>query len=825
MSDLSMTDGIPVKSALAVAVSMAVAGHADDAQAQQQEGATRSGIEEITVTARKREESLQDVAGSIQALTGDDLKRQGLLNLEDTVRMLPSVSSVGGTSGAQKIIFRGVSDNPGAFIAASSAALYIDEQPLTQFSVNPEPRMIDIERVEALAGPQGTLYGDSSQSGTMRIITNKPDPTGFSANADVMFRAGEDSDLSHEVSGWVNLPLIEDKFALRLVGFTATDGGFIDNVLGVSPMRGGRDNANAVEKDVNYSDHVGGRISAKWFVNENWSVTASGMAQNSEAHGLNDYDPGVGDLKTVKFFNDTRDDSWYQGALTIEGTFGNGFEFTSITSYFDRELDYTYDRTTYSAYFNYNFCPLFATYCWSGLTGAETHYYGAGPISLDPGTGYLTFYSALANDQDTIGFNTQEQENDRFTQEFRLSKSGDNYRWVLGAFYEEKSEKWAYRAQTPEFLNTLSYAYWTYFYAPSGVDPSWWLSADDTDWEQWAVFGNFSYDLTDKLSMEVGARFFDQEMDRFYFVSKPFLVRDISSTSPQGGNDDFVPKITVEYTVDEDKMVYALYSEGFRSGGANRNRTPFTVFPSIYEPDLLKNFEIGAKTRWLDDRLQINATAYLGRWENYQIEAVDPSFRVCQTGEVPDVDLCNQPFQVMVANVGDAEQTGLELDVRAAPNDNVDLGINVGWVQAETSEEFFVTTTVPKGTQLPNVPELKFSTFAQLSWPVFQGENMYLRGQYTWQDESRNQLENIDQDAPLVNTGPPLTIQPSYGILDLKLGLVSDNWTLEGFVSNVTDERATLYDNPFFFDFYFGRKRVTTNRPREFGVRFSYNWE
>ena len=325
MSDLSMTDGIPVKSALAVAVSMAVAGHADDAQAQQQEGATRSGIDEITVTARKREESLQDVAGSIQALTGDDLKRQGLLNLEDTVRMLPSVSSVGGTSGAQKLIFRGVSDNPGAFIAASSAALYIDEQPLTQFSVNPEPRMIDIERVEALAGPQGTLYGDSSQSGTMRIITNKPDPTHFSANADVMFRAGEDSDLSHEVSGWVNLPLIEDKFALRLVGFTATDGGFIDSVLGVSPMRGGRDNANAVEKDVNYSDHVGGRISAKWFVNENWSVTASGMAQNSEAHGLNDYDPGVGDLKTVKFFNDTRDDSWYQGALTIEGTFGNGF--------------------------------------------------------------------------------------------------------------------------------------------------------------------------------------------------------------------------------------------------------------------------------------------------------------------------------------------------------------------------------------------------------------------------------------------------------------------------------------------------------------------
>nr|MDJ0748341.1 TonB-dependent receptor plug domain-containing protein [Woeseiaceae bacterium] len=190
MAELTSTDGIPVKSALAVAVSMAVGGYADDAQAQD-DGASGGGIEEITVTARKREESLQDVSASIQALTGDDLKRQGLLNIEDVIRKLPSVNHIGGTAGANKIIFRGVSDNPGAFIAASSAALYIDEQPLTQFSINPEPRMVDIERVEALAGPQGTLYGDSSQSGTMRIITNKPDPTAFSAFTDVMFRQGD----------------------------------------------------------------------------------------------------------------------------------------------------------------------------------------------------------------------------------------------------------------------------------------------------------------------------------------------------------------------------------------------------------------------------------------------------------------------------------------------------------------------------------------------------------------------------------------------------------------------------------------------------------
>lgn len=806
-------NGVPIKSALATAVSMAAAGYAGQALAQ--DGARTGGIEEITVTARKREESLQNVSGSIQALTGADLKRQGLLNLEDTVRMIPSMSIVGGTAGANKIIFRGVSDNPGAFIAASSAALYIDEQPLTQFSVNPEPRMIDIERVEALAGPQGTLYGDSSQSGTLRIITNKPDPTAFSANADFMLRSGAESDISHEVSGVLNIPVVEDEFAIRLVGFQSVDGGFIDNVLGVSPMRGTKDNADVVADNINDVETIGGRIAAKWFVNEDWSILATGMYQKSEAGGRNDYDPTVGDLKTVKFFRDTRNDDWSQGALTIEGKLGS-LDFTSVTSYFDRNVDYIYDRTTYSAYFNYNFCPSYATYCWSGLAGA-------GGLELVNG---VVSYTGAPNDQDTIGYNDYLQKNTRFTQEFRLAGSGENYNWTAGVFYEDKSEFWEYRAVTPEFTDTLAYAYWTYLYTPTGVDPSWWLSSDDTEWQQFAVFGNFTYDLSDKLSANLGLRFFDQESDRFYYVAKPFINNPDSSTSPQGGHDDVVPKVSLTYQLDDERMVYALYSEGFRAGGQNRNRTPFTNFPQTFEPDLLKNYEIGAKTRWMDGRLQINGTIYYGQWENYQIEVVDPSNRPCQPGEVADIDLCGQPFQVVVANVGDAEQLGLELAIQAAPNDVLDFGMNLGYVKAETSEAFEVTTTVPKGTQLPNVPELKISTYLQGTWPVRQGDDFYVRGQFTWQDESRNQLENFELLAPLAaDSGNATFVQPSYGILDIKVGLQSDSWVLEGFVNNVTDERAELYNSPFFFSTFFGGRRINTNRPREFGVRLAYNWD
>lgn len=771
------------------------------------------GREEIVVTARKREESLQDVSASIQAFTGADLKRQGITNMEDVIRFLPSVSHIGQTVGSNKIIFRGVSDNPANFIAASSAALYIDEQPLTQFAVNPEPRLIDIERVEALAGPQGTLYGDSSQSGTLRIITNKPNATEFAAAAEVMLRSGSDSANSYDVNAMLNMPLIEDKFAIRIVGFSARDGGFVDNVFGVSPQLGTKDNSNLVQEDINEVNFSGGRIAAKWWVNDEWSVTGALISQKSESEGANIYDPTVGDLQVVRFYKDTRDDEWWQASLTLDGKIGD-LDFVSNTSFFDRKLDYSFDRTTYSAYFNYNFCTYAGAvyapaYCWSG----ETIY-----------------------DQDTTGWNIQDQENDRFTQEFRLSKTGDNYRWVMGAFYEKKSEDWVFRSRTPEFLDSYAYAYWLNSYEPSGVDPSWWLSADDTEWTQWAVFGNFNYDFNEKWSAEVGLRYFDSKMDRFYYVDKPFIISDSypDVSIADGGNNDIVPKVAVTYRVDDKKMLYALYSEGFRAGGANRNRVAeeFTVFPLVYDPDKLRNFEVGTKTRWADGRMQLNATVFFGQWSDYQIEAVDPSFNPCIPPQSNDTDPCGQPFQVVVGNAGDAQQTGVEVELKAAPNDYWDLGLNLTYVEAETSEEFTVARSdengelipVPKGSRLPNVPELKYTAFAQYTWPAnFAGaSDAYLRAQYTYQDDSVNQLEAWEV-VPL-ESGRGQFLQPAFSIADVRAGLRSDSWTLELFVNNVGDERAVLYEDDLYFEPFFGQRRVTTNRPREYGIRFAYNW-
>jgi len=188
----------------------------------------QSGLEEIVVTARKREETLLSVPQEIQAIGQQEIEKAGLNTVDDIARFVPSLTYNSTTPGRGAIYFRGVADDSSSFIADASAAIYLDEQPLTQSSLQPEIRLVDIERIEALPGPQGTLYGASSQSGTLRYITNKPDPTKFESNVSVEGNSVEDGDVGYDVSAVLNLPLGENS-AIRLVGFTAHEAGFIDS--------------------------------------------------------------------------------------------------------------------------------------------------------------------------------------------------------------------------------------------------------------------------------------------------------------------------------------------------------------------------------------------------------------------------------------------------------------------------------------------------------------------------------------------------------------------------------------------------------------------
>jgi outer membrane receptor protein involved in Fe transport len=251
----------------------------------------QDALEEIVVTARKRSENLQDIPESILAISEEAIARAGLQTMDDYARQIPSLTYVARGPGANKIVFRGVTEAGTAFFTDSSAALYLDEQPLTQPVLTPEPRLIDIERIEALSGPQGTLYGGSAQSGTLRIVTNKADPSAFSANVSASVSTGSSSDASSDISGVVNFPLVQDKLALRLVGFTAKDGGFIDNVLGLSPG-GTFDNAAFVKKNKGgEAKYNGGRASLRWDANDRWTATANIVFQDLESSGNTEHMP------------------------------------------------------------------------------------------------------------------------------------------------------------------------------------------------------------------------------------------------------------------------------------------------------------------------------------------------------------------------------------------------------------------------------------------------------------------------------------------------------------------------------------------------------
>ncbi len=385
---------------VAYAVSVALAGsYAPVVIAQ----TSTVGLEEITVTARKREESLIDIPQEIQAISQRELERANLDSIDDYARFVPGLSYNSTTPGRGSIYFRGVADDSASFIADSSAAIYLDEQPLTQSALTPEVRLVDIERIEALPGPQGTLYGSSSESGTLRYITNKPDPAAFESVVNVDVSSVQDGDQGYDVSGVLNLP-VSQNIAIRLVGFSARDAGFIDNVLGTS-LGGTFDNADVVGKDINSVDYTGGRAAMRWLINDAWTVDAGFVYQKMKAHTYSEDNVlrSGRTLEVVRFLDETRDDEWGQVSLTLQGDLGWA-KFTSATSYFTRSIAYHQDNTDYTFYLSQNL-------------GATNPIYDLGP------------------DPRGLGWDDLDSEQ-RVAQEFRLQGATSRMTWLAGLFYE-----------------------------------------------------------------------------------------------------------------------------------------------------------------------------------------------------------------------------------------------------------------------------------------------------------------------------------------------------------------------------------------------------
>ncbi|MDH3926281.1 MAG: TonB-dependent receptor, partial [Xanthomonadales bacterium] len=347
---------------------------------------------------------------------------------------------------------------------------------------------------------------------------------------------------------------------------------------------------------------------------------------------------------------------------------------------------------------------------------------------------------------------------------------------------------------------------------------AWWRSVDDTEWKQWALFGELTWHITDSIDLTGGARWFSRKMDKVYFVELPrYNPTDEGLSTPSSDENDWVPKVSLSWQITDENMLYGLYSEGFRPGGTNRGRgMPF--FPQQYDSDKLKNWEIGTKNTFADGRVRFNATYFNMKWNDYQLEVVDPSNRPCGGDNSPPEPNCGQPWQKVVANVGNAKSKGVEVQFDWAATEHFSIGANATWLDAKLTDDVDIGVTVPSGTRLPLSPEFKGSAYAQYDWNLdaFGGSNAWLRLQWSYTGDMYNQVEPLTLD-----DGPsPQIKQPSYNIGDLRFGLDTSKWSMQLYVNNLTDERAVLFANPYEFDYFFGRSRVTVNRPREIGVRW-----
>ena len=445
---------------------------------------------------------------------------------------------------------------------------------------------------------------------------------------------------------------------------------------------------------------------------------------------------------------------------------------------------------------------------------------------FQPASLYDSTYYRGAYYNDPTGYLRNDQNNSKFSQEFRLFHQGDTIDWVAGFFYEKSKEDWEFISVADGYDQSLSMQNYLKGNMIDRGNPipdqlpgdAWWLSADDTEWKQWAIFGELTWHITDSIDLTGGARWFSRKMDKVYFVELPrYNPTDEGISTPNSDENDWVPKVSLSWQVTDENMLYTLYSEGFRPGGTNRGRgEPF--FPQQYDSDKLKNWEIGTKNTFADGRVRFNATYFNMKWNDYQLEVVDPSNRPCGGDNSPPEPNCGQPWQKVVANVGNAKSKGVEVQFDWAATENLSIGANATWLDAKLTDDVDIGVTVPSGTRLPLSPEFKGAAYAQYDWNLdaFGGSSAWLRLQWSYTGDMYNQVEPLTLD-----DGPsPQIKQPSYNIGDLRFGLDTSKWSMQLYVNNLTDERAVLFANPYEFDYFFGRSRVTVNRPREFGVRW-----
>ncbi|URD61729.1 TonB-dependent receptor [Sphingomonas sp. KRR8] len=774
---------------------------------------------EIVVTAQKREENLQNVPISVQAIGTRRLDQLNISNFEDYTKQLPSVSFQTAQPGLTTVYMRGVATGGDGNHSGSlpSVGTYLDEQPVTTIGGTLDVHIYDVARIESLAGPQGTLYGASSQAGTIRIITNKPELSVTSGRVDAEINSVAHGGVGGKLEGMINLPITRN-IAFRGVAFYQKDAGYIDNVAGQrtyyifsSIPDVTVNNRNLVKNNFNDQRVYGGRAALKIDLDENWTVTPTIMHQNLKADGVFFYDPKLGDLKIDRLFPEVRKDKFTQAALTVEGKVGN-FDVTYAGAYLHR--------------------PTFTSSDYSDYADAYDQLYSA-----YGGLGYFYYQDAAGNNIDPRQHIDATDNFKKMSHELRIASPQSNpFRVIAGAFYQRQSNDIFQNYLIDNLAPNLSV---------NGLPGTLWLTKQKRIDKDYALFGEASLDVTPKLTLTAGGRVFKYDNSLFGFFGfgrDPAFFQGADGNPPPNGagstktgvagcytasgdtlrdsqlngtdttlitagaiagtpctnladseNGKLVPKrakgngfihrLNAQYKASKDVMFYATWSRGFRPGGINRRGT----LPP-YEPDYLSNYELGWKTsfgrgwRW-------NGAIYHQQWKKFQFSFLgENSFTQIQNGRDAKIN----GVETDISYIGG----GWSINATGAYTDAKTKGNICSDVRDATADCSASYTAAPSGSRLPITPKFKGNLTARYSWPVLSDAKAHLQGAVSYQSSAPATLRTLIDlvGAPPTQANPRTILGNlrSFALFDVAAGLDFRRWNIELVAQNLFDKRNDL---------------------------------
>ncbi|HTV51781.1 MAG TPA: TonB-dependent receptor [Steroidobacteraceae bacterium] len=754
-------------------------------------------LQEITVTARKRVENLQEVPQSIEVFTAKDLQNLSISQFEDYATKAPSVSFISIGPGTQMFFMRGVSDGSNPNVSnTSSTGFFVDDMSMSYYGSIPDFHSYDIERIEVLNGPQGTLFGAGSMSGAIRIITNKPDPAGFSAGIDLDAGDVHDGRYNSTYEGYVNIPLIAGSTAVRFSGYSVHDGGFITNLLETRDWVNGTVSTNAAWAGIDYNTQnvYGGRAAIKQVFSDDWYALLTYNYQSQFHQGAWDQDPERYALREVARFGPENGDNYVKALdLHIEGDVGIGdlVEAATYWSMPTHSVDEYSEYVQYSPIAPFNAADIQSFACLTGPT-------------ISGGT------DAFSGCKVPYMYTNYSTTTDRWSNELRLqSKAGGRFHWLVGTYWEKTRDIYsdfydmpniqpngeAYQSQV-----NLYNSYYTNEHA-TPLPQEWYSYKSRFDYLQVTEFTDESFDITDWWNLEAGVQHFQSHFSYSNQYAGYFWNPKEPSYYP-GDSHKVNAKVSTNFKPTKNLLLYATFSQGFRDGGVNQgvgSSCQSNGAPIYYKPDTLNNFEVGWKSLFLDNRLLWNGAFYYMPWKDYQTA-------------IFDLAICPVTFN---ANLGNARIYGSESNLEYKVTEQLSLSVSGSYNDSKLSSNSYENPDylIEPGERLPYVPYFNYSGNIRYERPVTANLNGYAQYDIAHKGDMWSSLQVTDP------YGFSRQLQPAYSISNVRLGLESGRWTSELYVTNLWDTNAVIFTNTGNYD-----HRQTTNEPRVIGLRFSYRW-